>query len=639
MPDEATPDKSPRDDLHASILADLQTRSAWETKQGEFYKMRHNGIKRQNKPWKNAADLHFPLIDTNIEKLKPLFFQQIVGMDVVSTFVPMRSQAAASTTTAEQWFDYKVREKTNLQAVSLGWIDYALMSGRGVLKVTWNARKKQVEYTALDPLYVIVPGYTKELQDADRIVHVMPMSVAAYKRAGVYDTKKSTMDKLMGDEEDDSSSGATAAADTKRTREGLTHDTSKEHVIIWEVYERQPDHSWRVLTFSPVAPDLNLRDPMNLPYDHGMAPFVDFPYEIKDGGWYSPRGIAEILAPFEAALCHTWNQKHDSMQLFNKPAFRSERDMPNTMNLRMGPGQILPNGIIPVAMPQPPMSFDVEMTSTRGIAEQRVSNPDYGMSQVMDGNNRRTATEIGAIGAQAQQAGDLRARTFRMSLALVYKMTWGLLMQFDKEDLLYRFQSDSLQVDPQALHGQYHIEPKGGVNEVNKQLLLQKAVQRKAIFEKSPWINQAELDKSILELDDPSLIKRVFTDPNQKSLDEQTDELKGIPALLLGATLPVKQGDNYSLRIGVLMQYLSGAMTIGPRPSPAGGQAIVARLNALLQGDASVDNNGAKMLGKHVNDYLQSVGLIPPQQAPGAPGMPPQPQPQPAAPMQPAGVP
>lgn len=637
---DETPDtpRTDRQTLHGDIIADITSRSAWETRQVGFYKMRHNGIRRQNKPWKNAADLHFPLIDTNIEKLKPLFFQQIVGMDVVSTFVPMRQQLQAMTTTVEQWFDYKIREKSNLQSSGLSWIDYALMSGRGILKVTWNAAKNQLAFTALDPLYIIVPAYTRELQDADRIVHVMPMSEAAYKRDGTYKDDQETVDKLLGHEDDEKVPGATEHADVKRIREGLTHDTSKKHIIVWEVYQKGTDGQWTVETFSPTCPDIDLRDPMQLPYDHGMAPFVDFPYEIKDGGFYAPRGIAEILAPFESALCHTWNQKHDSMQLFNKPLFRSERDMPNTMNLRLGPGNILPNGLSPVTMPQPPISFDQEMASIRAIAEQRVSNPDYGMGQVMDGNNRRTATEISAIGAQSQQAGDLRARTFRMALSQVYKMSFSLLCQYDNKDLVFRCQQDSVQLDPSSLHGQYHIEPKGGVNEVNKQLLLQKAVQRKQVFQNSPWISQSELDKSILELDDPSLIKRVFTDPNQRSVDEQTDELKGIPALLLGANIPVNKGDNYSLRIGVLMQYLQGAMTAGPRPSPAGAHAIVTRLEALLQADATVDNNGAKQLAKSVGDYLKSVGLVPAQPpaapgamgAPAAPGVPPPPPATPA---------
>ena len=613
---EAGENQSKRQELHGCILSDIQQRSSWEDRQVKFYKMRHNGIARKSKPWNGAADLHFPLIDTNIEKLKPLFFQQIVGMDVVATFVPMQSQLAAATTTAGQWFDYKIRERSNLQDEALSWIDYALMSGRGVMKVTWNAYKGRVEFAAIDPIYLIVPAHTKDLQDADRIVHVMPMSEGAYKRAGLYDTSKATMEKLKGNGEDESIPGSSAQSSAKRTREGITHDSKGDKIIVWEVYNRQDDGSWLVETFSPADPETNLRDPMILPYEHGMAPFVDFPYEIKDKGWYSPRGLAEILSAFEAALCHTWNQKHDSMQLFNKPVFRSERDVPNTMNLRMGPGQILPNGLVPVVMPQPPISFDQDMTQTRSIAEQRVANPDYGIGQVIDTANRRTATEVEAIGAQSQQAGDLRARIFRMALAKLYKMAWELYVQFDREDLAYRFQEDALQVDVNSLHTKYHIEPKGGVNEVNKQFLLQKAVQRKQLFVNSPWINQPELDKTILELDDPSLIKRVFQDPNQKGQNEQADEMKTIPALLIGAPVPVKQGDDYQARIGVLMQFLQNAKQTGQPLPPAGVQQIVARLDALLQGLATQDNNGAKQLGKNVQQFLASSGFMPAPQQP-----------------------
>ena len=630
-PAETDGPQTERKKLHSNILMDIGQRSAWETRQVDFYRMRHTGIRRKQKPWNNAADLHFPLIDTNIEKLKPMYFQQVVGMDVVATFVPMRSQLAAATTTAEGWFDYKTRERSNLQDESMAWIDYALMSGRGVMKVTWNSTEKQVEYAAIDPMFLIVPQHTKDLQKADRIVHVMPMSLAAYKRAGIYDTSKRTLERIQSGDEDQNIPGSSSEGSAKRLREGLTHDARNEHIIVWEVYEKNEDGKWVVYTYCPTCDDVDLREPMELPYDHNLAPFVDFPYEIKDKGWYSPRGLAEILAPFEAALCHTWNQKHDSMQLFNKPVFRSERDMPNTMNLRVGPGQILPNGLVPVTMPQPPISFDQEMVTTRSIAEQRVSNPDYGMGQVIDTQNRRTATEIGAINAQSQQAGDLRARLFRMALAKLYKMAWSLLLQYDKEDLLFRFQDGAVQIDPQALHDQYHIEPKGGVNEVNKQMLLQKAVQRKQLFMNSPWINQPEIDKSILELDDPSLIKRVFTDPNLKGQDEQTDEGKNIPALLLGVQIPVKQGDNYSLRIGVLMQFIQSAMSTGKQLPPDGAKAIVARIDALLQADVTVDNNGAKKLAGEVSKYLQSVGLMPVAQAPQAvpPPQPPAPPPQP----------
>jgi hypothetical protein len=630
MDDGEQPEKSARTELHASILADITSRAAWETKQVDYYRMRHQGIRRKQKPWNNAADLHFPLIDTNIEKLKPLFFDQITGRDTVASFVPMRQQLQAATTTAERWFDYKIRERSNFQTEGLSWIDYSLMAGRACIKITWNPTKRQIEYTAVDPMYLIVPAYTKLLDNADRVVHVMPMSLAAYKRAGVYDTSAETIKRITSQTDDSNIPGVNQENSAKRVREGITHDTNKNHVIVWEVYELGDDRNWTVKTYSPAAPEINLREPMMLPYEHNMAPFVDYAYEIKDGGWYSPRGIAEILAPFEAALCHMWNQKHDAIQLFNKPVFRAERDMPNTMNLRVAPGQILPNGLIPVAMPPPPLSFDDDMNQTRSIAEQRVANPDFGLNQAQESSDRRTATEIKAIGAQSMKAGDLRARMFRASLGRAYKQSWALLMQFDSEDLQYRFQEESQQVDIVALHNDYHIEPKGGVNEVDRETLLQRAIQRKALFKESPWINQPEIDKSILELDDPALIKRVFQDPNQQGQQEQSQEAVNIPALLLGASIPVKQGDNYALRIGVLMQFSQQQVQQGGRFPPMGQKALLTRLDALLQANAQVDNNGGKQLAKNVQAYLQSVGLIPPQQPGMAPGMPPAP-PMPAA--------
>jgi len=644
--------QTPREKTYQGVLKDLRHRTTWENKYVDFYRMRHTGIRRKQKPWANAADLHFPLIDTNIEKLKPMFFQQIVGMDNVATFVPMKQQSQAMTTSAANLFDYKVREKTNLQDEALSWIDYALMSGRGVMKVTWNPDKKQVEYAAVSPLYIIVPSHTKQLQDADRIVHVMPMSVAAYERCGLYKADKATLDKIKSNNADNKNDpGQNNLDSAKRLREGLTHDSGSDRVIVWEVYtpmtvDGAPDpttgipakvRTWKVETFSPSASDLDLRETMQLPYDHNMAPFVDFPYEIKDTGWHSPRGVAEILSPFEAALCHTWNQKHDTMQLFNKPMFSSSREMPNTMNLRASPGQILPFGISPVQAPQPPISFDQEMQSMRGIAEQRVSNPDYGLAGSEQGSDRRTATEINAIGGQSQQASDLRQRILRMALAKLYKMTWSIYLQYDATDLMYRIMDDIGQAPPEAMHELYHIEPKGGVNEVNRQMLLQKAVQRKQLFAKSPWINQPELDKSILELDDPSLIKRVFQDPQLAQKDEVADEQKTIPALLVGANVQVKQGQNYAVRVGVLMGFLQQAVQLGQLQAlpPIGKQAIVARLDALLKADAQVDNNGAKQLSKEVADFLTHNGLMPAPQ-PMAPGMPPSAAGQP--PMQPPAL-
>lgn len=612
-----------RNSLQGQIVEAVGQRSPWEIRQTRWYELRHHGLRRTNKPWPKAADLHWPLIDTAIEKLKPLFLQQALGMDVVASFIPMRQQLNAYTKVAEDWFNYKIREKTNFTDEILSWVDYTLMSGRGVMKCFWNPGDKRVGFEAVDPMYFIVPAYTVDLQDADWAVHVMPMSVGAYKRmAGQFGWKSDskTIEKIRGNPNtDDNVPGAATEDAAKQLREGITYTTNTDGVIVWEVYKKRDDGVWEVYLYSPAAVDTDLRDPMELPYDHGQLPFVDFPYEIKDKGWFSPRGVCEILAPFELSMTSMWNHKHDAMTLYNRPLFRAERELPNSINLRFSPGQILPYGVAPVQMPQPPVSFDQELNQTRAVAENRIGSPDYAMGSAMGGgSDRRTATEIQSINAQSMQSGDLRARLFRMALGKLYRQAWGLYVQYDSKSLRYRFAEDSLDADPVALHDQYELEPKGGMDMVSRQMMVQQAINRKQLFQNSPWVDQVELDKSIMELDDPSLIKRLLRDPGQKQQDELEDETKTIPTLLIGIPVPAKPGQNFAGRIGVLMQYLNGAIQQGQQFSPASKNAFMVRIDSLLQGYEQVATNEARKLRAEIQKFLTSSGLLQqqPQQMP-----------------------
>ena len=206
-------------------------------------------------------------------------------------------------------------------------------------------------------------------------------------------------------------------------REGLNNNSDKSKIIVWEVYQRE-GHKIKVESFCPEIPEMNLRQPMELDYNHGEFPFVDFSYEVKDKGWFSPRGVCEIVGPFAASLCKMWNEKHDAMTLFNRPMFKTDRDIPNSSNLRLSPAQILPVGIAPVPMSQPPISWDTEINMTRVIAEQRIGMPDFGAQSMYDNKgDRRTATEINAITGLMAESNDLRARVFRLSLGDVYRQT------------------------------------------------------------------------------------------------------------------------------------------------------------------------------------------------------------------------
>src|SRR3954454_1235964 len=90
---DAAPGSAGRRDLralHGKICGDLRSRQAWLSRQSAWYQMRHDGLRRKSKPFPGAADLHYPLADSIIEKLKPFYFNQLFATETVAEFVPKR---------------------------------------------------------------------------------------------------------------------------------------------------------------------------------------------------------------------------------------------------------------------------------------------------------------------------------------------------------------------------------------------------------------------------------------------------------------------------------------------------------------------------------------------------------------------
>jgi hypothetical protein len=561
-----------RQKLNANVLQDLADRSVWDVRQRMFYEMRHHGLRRKNKPWPGASDVHFPLVDTTISELKPAYFQQLFATDLIAQFVPTSPQVAEYTTAAAQWFDHRVKQKTNLETEVLSAVDAMLMCGTGILKVLWDYQSKRLKYYTVNPQHFVVPAWTRDIADADRICHISVYSVEAYKRQKHLKQDKAILDQIIGSYSDDA--GDMNTESVKYEREGLTFP-EQDKIIVWEVYHRCPDTGeWLICTYSPSSPDIDLRPTMKLPYSHGKPPFIAFNYEIKDPGFYSSRGVVELQAIFEAELTKLMNEKNDAMTLFNRPLYRAERDMPNSGNLRMTPGSILPYGIQPVAHQAPPISFDQQMNIMREIAQNRVSTPDFGLTQTLQNTERRTATEIQAIGGLYQQSSDLRMRIFRIALGNLYRMSWSILLQYDKTSLDYWYLDTAQQVPQEALHEQYGIQPTGSADGVNKQLLMQKAITRFQMFANDPYIDQGQLRKTILESDDATLVKRLYVDPQLAQANQAEDQANEITFLRLGFPAVVKDSDDHLIHIQTVMAYITNRADTGAPPEPAEGQFL-----------------------------------------------------------------
>ena len=197
---------------------------------------------------------------------------------------PLRSEEA---TDAAYWFDFKVKQCSNLEKQMLIAIDYMLCYGHGLLKITWDVEAKRLCYYPIMPLFLIVPSDCDEICYCDRLTHVRHFTPWQYKHGpeSKHLNQDEALIKRITWTKDDKREGSYSTI--KRIAEGITHAKDPDTIILWETYERESDGKYRIHTASPQFPAEDVREPYMLTYKNGEynkpeLPFVDLSMVMED---------------------------------------------------------------------------------------------------------------------------------------------------------------------------------------------------------------------------------------------------------------------------------------------------------------------------------------------------------------------
>lgn len=576
--------------LHAQVLDDLADRQTWESRQRVFYELRHNGLRRKRKPFMNAADLHLPLCDDIVEKWKPFYVGQLFAGEHIAQFTALVQQRPELTRDTVYWFDYKVKEESNFMVELVDSIDHMLGSQRALLKQRWDSEKRQVVYESLDPVMVIVPKGTKELQETDRATLVFQYSKAEYKRQKHFKQDEDFLKLICGADAEHSEND-----EAKYTREGITHGTHKDMIVVWETWEKKND-VWTFTTYSPRRPQEAIRPRTAVPYKHKYLPIFEIPREIRKG-FYAPRGETEKNAAFERYACKVWNEKADAMTYYNNPMFspKSGADTSGIQNIRLSPGKVAPKEIERIQMGQPPISYDQELINVRHMSEQHSQLPDLGLASASGaGGKPKTATETAQIAQVTGMSTNLRIWTFRLYLAPILQAHYELLLQYDSQSLTYYYAAEVGALPQEALHENYLVKVDGNPESWNKALRMANRDRRWEKFKGDPFINQIELRKADLEEDDPRLVRRLVLDPNEKVLTEQEQEAMEVPTLLEGFPIRPKPNEDHLVRAEIIAGKME-AMAMSNEPgTPRQTQSLMRHWQAHVQAAMEQDPKRAK---------------------------------------------
>lgn len=628
--------------LHTEIVKALTDRTIWEQRQRIWYQMRHDGLRRKNKPFEGAADMHFPMVDTTMEKMKPFYWNQITQTERLAEFQARADMPPDAASGASEWMDYQIKENTDFEGKALSVIDTMLLRGRGILKAYWNVEEGKICIKSIDPLYFIVPKQSGSLEEMDWFVEVQHYTIAKYKRDRRFVQDPEIIKQIAGRGRT-TDGDQSAYEDEKSIREGLTFSSDSNVIVVWECY-RKTVGGWTVYTYSPTNPSIALRKPYGAPYKwqgKPVLPYVtDYIMEIKDEGWFAPRGIAERLAPFEAYLCKIWNDKCDFLTFSGKPLFTRDQELSNTANIQFRPGEVLPKGVMPARMEQPPMALDQEMMMTRQVGEQSIQVPDFGIGE-KNGSEPRSATEVNYIQALTSTGVDMKARIFRLALAKTYRLFWAILIQYKKDDAAYYIAKERKVLPQQAMVDNFRIQPSGNTDSWNKSARVQVAVGRFQLLKGHPNVNQEELVKDVIAADDPLLVKTLWVPTNVKAGTEMEDEALEIMLLEKGFPAQAKPEEDHVTRLKVLIGRLQQLDQMGQPLDPVAMQTFQQHVAQHIQMLQQMNPALAKQVQQQIQMMAQSGGqgnVVPMPSRPGpqmpvppAPAVAPQSQPPAAA--------
>lgn len=581
-------------------FAILQQRGRWETEQRYFTQMRQDGIRRLNKPFPTAADLHFPLVDMTVGDLKPFWMAQAFGGDRISDFLPMKQELAAQAEAAADYFDFQLRYNTSqpyLRYVMEQMIDTMLLRGRGVIMaVTDPFNKWALSFKNIDPQFILIGQQYDDFWDADSWIWVQRLSVRQYKRNQNYEQKPEVIDKIKGRQDFQFN----AIYLQRELIEGVNHTSNEDEIILWHEYERLPSGDIQVSVTAPMAEDETIRSPFKIPYSiEGKAscPFYAFTMEIKgEGGWYAPRGIARLNAAFEAYMCKCMNEDSDSMTFLNRPLFTGENVMDNSSNWDFFPGSYVPGNVSAVQMGSPPVSFMERINFTRGLSERRSRVPDFGQfDPEQSGGKPITATQSKITAGLQAVGADHNGDTFRnIRLLSFYKHLWCLMLHGNKcqmdaakvnptvtPKLTYLLSGDLQELPQQAMAEAYLVLPAGG--SANKEVRQQRATARYGLLKGAPNIDQDELTKELIASDDARLVKKLLIPQKQKQASEAYDEDVELMVMAEGRPVPVLPGQDHATRVMEDAMYLHALEVKGKPVDPQSANVIKQHMAMHLQ--------------------------------------------------------
>jgi len=619
--------------LHKEIGEQNTDRTQWENRQDIWQKKRHGVRSPKSHPWVGAANFVIPMIDSDINRLKPAYVA-LIGVTPVVIYEPYGAEDVDAAKKRESLFDWRMRTQVKFfQPYCLG-VDYALSRGYTVFKIGWRFETRKytkclyleelsdelleaffmpevddttlfkilaeetscdlgfqenvdeinevikdfragesrfemtfvekaenrVEVTALDPRdEIYFPVWVRDLQESpwidepfwttkNKLLRGMKEGrYEEYDESTVSGWAKTNQQKLSSNRVKDLRDGV--SSEDRWDEDILCHQ-----VCAWNDVDGDGILEKVLITYPDADPDKVLRF-LEVPYDHGMFPYVAVRREFNDGSIMSSRGIPVLDDDFQTGTSTLFNQDIDAGTIATTPTVVTRQNsVKNLKNPRYVPGNVVEteNGAADYTIMQQPNVGQqhrfASMQYLKSWANERIGN----VAAAVSGTNnqpgsgtfgQKTAKEVQAIESAGGQLQSMDLQVWQFQMSQVYEMIDALYDQFGDEEEYVAITNEAPQkVTRKDIQGRFNRVPNGKLDNASPVMRVNKALSVYQLFRGDPDVDQLELKRYYMSEIDGRLAQRLLL--NQPERVEQARTVEAQKAQAVNLQLGLKRAAN-----------------------------------------------------------------------------------------------
>lgn len=379
----------------------------------------------------------------------------------------------------------------------------------------------------------------------------------------VNDIKICMRDGKYGKFSDDEIAAWAGKGDERRSqdrafREGMSYDSLSDELIllhetcVWYDIDGDGILERCIATWPEGNPSQILRF-IELPYDHGMWPYVQIERELVDTGFYSSRGIPALDDDFQTGISASFNNDLANQLIVNTPYVKYLKGaVTNVRNRKYIPGESVEvrdmNGYtVEQTVNASQGTFMVTQQQLKNWAQERIGNQSRSLSNLTNTpgqgqQGKKTAREVEEISFISSQSQSLDIMVFQMQMKWVYYQIDSLYYQFGSEEEYIMTNEQPVKVSRREIQGRFNMTPTGKLENSNPIQRAQKSILLYQSFRGDPDIKQDELKKFVIQDNyDHKVAKRLMYSEEEKramsQFKQQAVEQQKLKAVQEGASV------------------------------------------------------------------------------------------------------